>query len=54
MLPPYLEIESHSLEKVHEGLKLLDLVGKDIGDKDIKILYNEIGIKLHAYKELKF
>jgi adenylate cyclase class 2 len=54
MLPPYLEIESDSVEKVQEGLKLLELQGQDVGDKDIKLLYGDIGIKLHTYKELKF
>lgn len=54
MLEPYLEIEAESLEKVQEGLRLLGLEGQDIGDKDVKVIYQEKGIVLHAYPELKF
>lgn len=53
-IPPYLEIESTSVEKVQEGLKLLGLEGKDVGDKDIKEIYAENGINIHSYAELKF
>ena len=53
-LPPYLEIESDSEEKLKEGLKMLGLEGKDIGDKDVKVIYEEAGIDLHSFSELKF
>ncbi|MDD2822568.1 MAG: CYTH domain-containing protein [Candidatus Daviesbacteria bacterium] len=54
MLEPYLEIESSSLEKVAEGLKLLNLEGKDIGDKDIRSIYLEKNIDFHTLTDLKF
>lgn len=54
MLPPFLEIESTSKEKIHEGLVLLGLSGKDCGDKDIKDIYKENGIDIHKYNSLKF
>jgi len=54
MLPAYLEVESDSVEKVQEGLRLLGLEGKDAGDKDVKLIYDDLGIDLHSYKELKF
>ncbi|MDQ3239556.1 MAG: CYTH domain-containing protein [bacterium] len=54
MLEPHLEVESHSLEKVDEGLKVLDLEGKDVGDKDITSIYRERGIDMHRLVELKF
>lgn len=54
MMDPYLEIESTSLEKVNEGLRLLGLVGLDVGDKDIKDMYGDKGIDLHQFDELKF
>ncbi|MDQ3099298.1 MAG: hypothetical protein M3Q44_06120 [bacterium] len=53
-IAPYLEVESTSIEKVQEGLGLLGLEGKDVGDKDIKIIYAENGIDIHSFKELKF
>ena len=54
LLAPYLEIEAKNKKKLQMGLKILDLIGKDVGDKDIKIIYKECGIDLHAYKDLKF
>lgn len=54
LLKPYLEIESSHEEKVAAGLKLLGLSGKDAGDQDIKEIYQDQGIDLHAYPELKF
>ncbi len=54
MLPTYLEVEAGSIERVQEGLRMLGLEGKDAGDKDIKIIYDERGIDMHANKELKF
>ncbi len=53
-LDPYLEIESVSKAKVESGLKMLDLEGQDVGDKDITRIYSEQGIDLHSYLELKF
>lgn len=54
-LGTYLEVESDSLEKVQEGLKLLSLDGKDIGDKDLVDIYLErIGFDPNTFPELKF
>jgi adenylate cyclase class 2 len=53
-IPPYLEIEAPSEEKVHEGLRLLGLTGKDAGHPSVKDVYEKYGIRLHDYKELKF
>jgi adenylate cyclase class 2 len=53
-LKPYLEVESHSPEKVIEGLTLLGLQYKDSGDKDIADIYNNQGLDIHTFKELKF
>lgn len=54
-LGSYLEIESTSIEKVQEGLRLLGLAGKDIGDKDISEIYIEkVGFDLNSVSELKF
>jgi adenylate cyclase, class 2 len=54
-LSPYLEIEADSKERVQEGLKMIGLLGKDVGDKDIVELYREkLGVSLHSEKVLKF
>ena len=54
MIPPYLEIEAENEEKVKQGLKLLNLEGKDIGHIGTYLIYQKYGIDLHSYKELKF
>lgn len=54
MLAPYLEVEAESVARVQDGLRLLGLEGKDVGDKDIKVIYDEQGIDLHAYADLRF
>lgn len=53
-LATYLEIEGDSAEKVSEGLQLLGLQGKDVGDFDIAKLYSEKGIDMNANKRLSF
>lgn len=54
-LGTYLEIESDSVEKVQEGLRLLGLEGKDIGDKDLASIYLEkLGFDSNTIPELKF
>ncbi|MFH1505394.1 MAG: CYTH domain-containing protein [archaeon] len=53
-IPPYLEIESDSEEKVKEGLALLGLQGKDVGNISVKETYDRYGVKLHSFKELRF
>lgn len=53
-IEPYMEIEASSKDKVAEGLELLGLIGKDVGDLDVGILYEKKGIDIHAYEELKF
>ncbi len=54
LIDPYLEIESDSIERVQEELKLLGLDGKDVGDKDITEIYQEKGQDIPSYPELKF
>jgi len=53
-IPPYLEIESSNEEKVKEGLKLLGLEKKDIGNVTVKNVYLKYKIDLHSFKKLKF
>jgi len=53
-IPTFLEVESSSKEKVKEGLKMLNLEGKDIGHLGLLKIYRKYGIKLHDYKEIKF
>lgn len=53
-IPTILEIEAKSEEKVHEGLKLLKLSGKDIGHEGLNRIYKRYGIELHDISELKF
>lgn len=54
MIPPLLEIEAPSEEKVKEGLKLLGLEGKDVGHIGTIQIYKRYGIDLHKFPELKF
>ncbi|MEI6498336.1 MAG: hypothetical protein WCO23_00025 [bacterium] len=54
MIPPVLEIEAKSSEKVAEGLKLLDLEGKEFGHHGYVQIFKEYGIDLHKHKILKF
>lgn len=54
MIPPYLEIESISKEKVHEWLQLLWLEWKDEGDIWVIEIYQKYWIDLHSHQELKF
>ncbi len=54
MIDPYLEVEASSEKKVLEGLKLLGLEGKDVGDMDIAEIYGQKGIVLNDIKVLKF
>lgn len=55
LLPSWLEVESTSLDKVHQGLALLNLTGKDIGNlsaaQTAKQYYN---IDLLSYDSLTF
>lgn len=53
-IPAYLEIESLSEEKVKQGLSLLKLEGRDVGDLHIKDVYLKYGIDLFSFPELKF
>lgn len=54
MIPTFLEIESNSEEKVRQGLKLLDLEGKDAGHIGILSIYKKYNIDLHSFPTLKF
>jgi len=53
-IPVFLEVESNSEEKDKQGLKLLNLEGKDVGHIGLLKIYRKYGIKLHDYKEIKF
>lgn len=53
-IPTLLEIEGDSPEKVKEGLKLLDLEGKDGGQIGVVEIYAHYGIDLHSFPVLKF
>lgn len=53
-IPPYLEVESSSEEKVKEGLALLGLENKDAGNLTVKEVYSKYGLDLHSFGELKF
>ena len=53
-IPPYIEIEAKSEERVHQALSELGLTGKDIGDRDVTEIYADHGLDIHTYKELKF
>ena len=51
-IPPYLEVESSSEEKVKEGLDWLNL--KSGSNPSVRDIYFKYGIDLHSFKELKF
>lgn len=53
-IPPYLEIESYNEEKVREGLVLLNLGNKDVGNLSVKDTYKKYGVDIHSFKKLKF
>lgn len=53
-IPPYLEVESSSEEKVKEGLVLLGLENKDAGNLTVKEVYFRYKLDLHSFGELKF
>lgn len=53
-IPPYLEIEADSIEKVKQGLELLGLEEKDSGDMDVAEIFTKYGVDLHSFKELRF
>jgi adenylate cyclase, class 2 len=53
-IPTILEIEGNNEEKVKEGLKILNLEGKDLGHVGLPKIYELYGINMHSYKELKF
>lgn len=52
-IPPFLEIESSSEEKVMRGL---DLLGIEEHEENISIvdIYKQKGLDIHSFKELKF
>lgn len=54
MIPTYLEIESTCEKKVKEGLKLLNLENKDIGNISVVNVYKKYNIDLHSIKNLKY
>jgi len=54
LIPPFLEIEGASEEKVMDGLRLLGLENEEHGHFGLINIYNKYGIDIHSYKELKF
>ncbi len=54
MIPPVLEVEAKSEEKVKEGLKMLGLEGKDHGHHGYVSIYKKYGLDLHDHKILRF
>jgi len=54
LIPPYLEIEAESEERVNQALKALGLEDKSVGDRDVTEIYADHGYDIHTYKELKF
>lgn len=52
-IPPYLEVESNSEEKVKEGLEILGLREEDAGNISVKDVYSRYREDLHSYEELK-
>lgn len=53
-IPPYLEVESSSEEKVKKGLALIGLENKDAGNLTVKEVYSRYKLDLHSFGELKF
>jgi adenylate cyclase, class 2 len=53
-IPTILEIEAQNEEKVNEGLKILNLTGKDLGHVGLPKIYDMHKLNIHAYKELRF
>jgi len=53
-IPTILEIEAENKEKVNNGLKLLNLEGKDLGHAGLPKIYDMHGLNMHSEKELKF
>lgn len=49
-IPVYMEIESTSIEKVNKGLELLNLKGKEFGNKTVSDVYKHYGIELQSTK----
>lgn len=55
LVPPWLEIESNSEQKVKEGLKLLGLEGEDIGNMSAKQTFKQYyNLDLLSYENLTF
>lgn len=54
LIPPFLEIEANSPEKVKYGLQLLGLQEKENAHWGLINIYSKYGIDLHSYKEIKF
>lgn len=54
MIPPFLEIESGSEERVVAGLKLLNLEMGENSHIGLINIYAKYGLNIHDYQELKF
>jgi len=53
-IPTYLEVESGSEEKVYEGLALLGLTGKDVGNLSVIKVYEKYWVNLQSFAEMRF
>lgn len=53
-IPPFLEIESVSRQRVQQGLKLLQLETADSGHLGLAEIYKKYGLDIHSYPVLKF
>lgn len=53
-IPTYLEIEGPSEERVLQGLAMIGLEEKHIGNPGVIEIYGKYGIDLHSFKELRF
>jgi len=54
MIPPYLEVETESEEKVLEGLKMLWMGNIEHLNMSWSQVYEKYGIDIHEFAELKF
>ena len=53
-IPPYVEIEAGSAEKVEKVLKLLGFEKSQATSIGVEEVYKKYGINIHDFKELKF
>lgn len=54
LIPPYLEVEGESDEKIDSIVKKLDLYNKEIVSCNTTEVYKKYGIDIYQYRELRF